>query len=250
MALSQDRIIAVGHTTHPHEREAYEFAVRELPDTDPYRLWAFVDLIAPSGCRYDLDLLVLAYHAIYLVEIKSYPGTVTGDGVDWQVSYPGGERELKENPLRTTNLKAKVLATLLTKQFDRDPAHRNLRRPWGQPLVFLAHQDVDPKLTPAGATHVVTRQTFRDALAFGKFPGAPRTFAATGSTGPSGWPRTGRCWPWAFGRAWPRSRSKGSSCAICWPTARTTRTTSAGTRASRTSAGDDRGANQPKRGRT
>src|SRR4051812_389355 len=103
MALSADRIITPGQTPHAHERDAFDFVVRELPDTDPYRLWAFVDLNDSSrGRRYDLDLLILGYHALYLVEIKSHVGVLTGDEVDWTVAFPGGGRTTFENPLRTT----------------------------------------------------------------------------------------------------------------------------------------------------
>ena len=49
MPLSKDRIVSAGLTPHLHEREAFEFAVAELPDTEPYLLWSFIDLIDASG---------------------------------------------------------------------------------------------------------------------------------------------------------------------------------------------------------
>lgn len=174
MSLPPSRIITPGQTPHAHERDAFDFVVRELPDTDPYRLWAFVDLVDTSGRRHDLDLLILGYHALYLVEVKSHVGTLTGDEVDWQVTFPGGGKDFFENPLRATNLKAKVLASLLDRKFARDPdaSSRGLRPPWVQPLVFLSGPDLKVDLKGAGGMQVVTRETFRQAITRGDFPGA------------------------------------------------------------------------------
>ena len=174
MPLSPDRIITPGQTPHAHERDAFDFVVRELPDTDPYRLWAFVDLIDKSGRRYDIDLLIVGYHALYVVEVKSHVGTLTGDEIDWQVTFPDGGRTVLENPLRATNLKAKVLGSLLDERFARDPdaRARQLRRPWVQPLVFLSGPNLKVNLTGPGGMYVVTRETFVRAITRGEFPGA------------------------------------------------------------------------------
>jgi hypothetical protein len=174
MALSADRIITPGQTPHAHERDAFDFVVRELPDTDPYRLWAFVDLIDGSGRRYDLDLLILGYHALYLVEVKSHVGTLTGDEVDWSVTFPDGGRTTFENPLRTTTHKARVLSSLLDLiDRDHDVNQRGLHRPWVPPLVFLSGSSLNVNLTPAGGMHVVTRRNLREAITRGEFPGSP-----------------------------------------------------------------------------
>lgn len=173
MALSQKRIHTSGQTPHEHERKAFELVVSELPDTDPYHLWGFIDLVDPGGRRYDLDLLIIGYHAIYLVEVKSHPGTLTGDAVDWTFTFPGGGRAVMENPLNTTTHKARVLASLLDKQLARDAQSRGLRAPWVQPLVFLSNEDLRIELRPPGNMHVVTRDTLREAITRGEFAGAP-----------------------------------------------------------------------------
>ena len=75
MALSSGRKVIVGHTPYAHEREALELAFGILPDTDPFQVWANAELLEPStGRLYEIDLLVLGYSALYLVEIKSGPG--------------------------------------------------------------------------------------------------------------------------------------------------------------------------------
>jgi serine/threonine protein kinase len=173
MALSQKRIHTAGQTPHEHERSAFDFVVSELPDVEPYHLWAFLDLIDPRGRRYDIDLLLIGYHAVYLIEVKSHNGTLTGDAVDWTFTFPGGGRSVMENPLHTTTHKARVLASLLEKQLGRDAQSRSPRAPWVQPLVFLSNDDLRIELRPPGNMHVVTRENLRQAITRGEFPGAP-----------------------------------------------------------------------------
>jgi hypothetical protein len=38
VALPKHRVVKVGETLYPHEQEGIEFAISELPDTDPYHL--------------------------------------------------------------------------------------------------------------------------------------------------------------------------------------------------------------------
>src|SRR5262245_11217610 len=135
MPLSQNRVLVQGMTPHPHEQQAIEFIKKALPDSEPYRLWALVTLADPSGRRYEIDALILGYHALYLVEIKSHPATVRGSVVDWVFEFIGGGRSVKENPLRLAEQKSRVLAGLLGRRMPGE-------RPWVEPLIFLAHPDV------------------------------------------------------------------------------------------------------------
>lgn len=167
MTLSNDRVIARGTSAHPHEREAVDFVIRTLPDRDPLRLWALVDLVDKSGRRYDLDLVIIGYHAVYLVEIKSHPGKISGDVVDWHATFPDGGKTSFENPLRLTAHKARVLGSML------DSAYGIAGRPFVQPLVFLSAESLDVRLEAAAMQHVVTRKNFERAITFGEFPGAP-----------------------------------------------------------------------------
>lgn len=66
MPLSKARIVSVGETPYAHEREGIDFAEKSLPDTDPYYLWALVDLLDPTtGRLHELDLVVLGYSCLY-----------------------------------------------------------------------------------------------------------------------------------------------------------------------------------------
>lgn len=171
MPLSQNRVLVQGMTPHPHEQQAIEFIKKALPDSEPYRLWALITLADPSGRRYELDALILGYHALYLVEIKSHPATVSGSVVDWVFEFSGGGRSVKENPLRLADQKARVLASLLERRMPGE-------RPWVEPLIFLSHPDVRIALPEAARTNVVTQGTFAEAITHARFPGVDARMAS------------------------------------------------------------------------
>lgn len=149
--LTPDRILMEGESPHPWEREAMAFIRGALPSTDPYLAAFQVDMHGPSGTLHQLDALVLGYHALYLVEVKSHPGTLDGNCADWTFTFPDGRRRTIENPLRSTAHKAKVLADLLRRAIP-DPA----RCPWVEPLVFLSDRDLVVRLGANFQAGVVT----------------------------------------------------------------------------------------------
>lgn len=169
MPLSSARKVVVGETPHAHEREALEFAYSVMPDSDPFQVWALTELLEPStGKLYELDLLVLGYSALYLVEIKSGPGRYEGDHHEWWRTAAGESRpRFMEGPLSLCNLKAKVLKSRLLSKM-KQPA----RCPYVEPLIFLSAEDIDIRLQPEGRTRVVTRKDLLRALTHHEFVGA------------------------------------------------------------------------------
>lgn len=168
MALSRDRILFLGTTPHLHEEEAIRFIIDALPDNEPYSLWALCQLSDSSGRWYELDALVLGYHALYLVEVKSHPGTVTGDLVDWTFRFPEGREIVRENPLRVTEHKERVLKSLLQREMRREP-------PWVEAMVLLSDPNVQVKLDGQAGAKVVTRANFARAITQGELPQVPAT---------------------------------------------------------------------------
>jgi serine/threonine protein kinase len=168
MALSKHRIHWGGETEYPWEREAIDFVIEGLPDVDPYHVWPLHELLVPStGKLYELDLIVIGKHALYLVEAKSWPGKVTGDVRDWQIHMPGVPRpQMKENPYHLVNRKAKVLATLVRNEL---PAGQSI---WVEPLVFLSSEKLDVKLPENARSHVVERKEIIRALTRADYRGA------------------------------------------------------------------------------
>jgi serine/threonine protein kinase len=165
--LSDKQILLKGRSAHAHEQEALEFIRKELPSTSPLVAWELVELVDPaSGRLHEIDALILGHQALYLVEIKSGPGVYTGDTVDWHRQAPGEPARYMEPPYKLTNLKAKILRSLLNGKMDRSLV------PWIQPLVFLSHENVELKLRNYGDQCVVTRRNFVRAITYNEFPGS------------------------------------------------------------------------------
>lgn len=164
--IGKGRILLEGRSPHAHEQEALTFIREVLPNTDPYHLWELVELVDPgTGRLLEIDALILGYRALYLVEIKSGPGTYEGDTVDWYRSVPGEPTRPMDPPLRATNYKAKVLKSLLQRRMGGAPC------PWVQPLVFLSHQEARLKLRNFGDQCVVLRGGLLKAVQHHDFPG-------------------------------------------------------------------------------
>lgn len=143
--LPSHRVVLQGTTPHVHEQAAIEFVKKALPDSDPFRIWALCDLVDVSGRRYEFDLLVLGYDAIYHIEIKSHPGRVSGDVVDWRFTFPDGSSIVRDNPLQLAERKSRVLSSLLDRKLGPN-------RPFVETLIFLSDAEVKVDLNPgAGA---------------------------------------------------------------------------------------------------
>ncbi|HUY34109.1 MAG TPA: BREX system serine/threonine kinase PglW [Pirellulales bacterium] len=99
----------------PWEREALDFIRQRFPSHEPYRAWSNFEFIADDGSINEVDLLVFTPQGLYLVEIKSRPGRLTGDAGTWTWENEG-RRSTLDNPLIATNFKAKKLRSLLQRQ--------------------------------------------------------------------------------------------------------------------------------------
>ncbi len=160
-----------GASPWPHEREALAFIRTRLPNSEPYRAWSNVEFIAEDGSVNEVDLLVVTARGLFLVEIKSWPGVVFGDGQRWRLRRPDRTETLVDHPLILTNLKAKRLRSLLARQ----PAFRNDRPPWVTPLVFLSSPDLDCRLHDIGRASVCGRDP--DPIGLGIAPPPETGFA-------------------------------------------------------------------------
>ena len=92
MALPEARIHRGRPTPFPWERQALDLVYKHasLSDTDPHQAWELHELYDPSSGRlYEIDLLFISRQGLFLVEIKSHPGVLTGDIVDWTFTENG-----------------------------------------------------------------------------------------------------------------------------------------------------------------
>jgi len=155
MALSEARIHRGRPTPYPWEREALDLVYAGISDIEPYQAWELHELQDPaSGRLYEIDLLFLSRVGLFLVEIKSQPGVLTGDAVDWTFTEPG-RRQAIECPHASVTHKARVLASLLDRHGeDRPFVHAAVFTPnvsavnldGGRPPWLLLQDDVAGRL--------------------------------------------------------------------------------------------------------
>lgn len=136
------------------ERRALDFLRTGLPDHDPYRAWSNFEFQASDGAIYEVDLLVLTKQGFWLVEIKSWPGKITGDLATWNRTHDG-RTVTEDNPLLLANRKAKALVSVLRNQ----QAVKTIRVPWMEAVVFLSADDVRCELTGAARNRVLLKDT-------------------------------------------------------------------------------------------
>ncbi|MPY93362.1 MAG: hypothetical protein GEV08_09930 [Acidimicrobiia bacterium] len=117
-----------------------------LPERDPFRAWANFEVI-DNGWVGEVDLLVLCPRGFYLVEIKSYPGLVTGDPYTWTRQLPEGSPRTEDTPYLGARRKAQRLRSVLDRQLTSAERRARRRIPFVAPLVFLSSPDLVVKLS-------------------------------------------------------------------------------------------------------
>jgi serine/threonine protein kinase len=132
-----------GASPWPHEREALAFIRARFPSYEPYRAWTNVEFIADDGSVNEVDLLAVTPRGVFLVEIKSWRGVLSGDGQRWRRRLPNGSKLVLEHPLVLATRKSKRLRSLLGRQ----RAFKGERLPpYVTALVFLSSPALDCRL--------------------------------------------------------------------------------------------------------
>ena len=83
MPMSLTRWQAVSQSQFAWEREALDWLRHQLPDREPWHAWTNFEFIDEEGKVNEVDALILTPAGLFLVEIKSRPGTVSGDAHTW-----------------------------------------------------------------------------------------------------------------------------------------------------------------------
>jgi len=144
------KFVSIGEPAHDAERQAIRFLVEGLPDT--YTVYGNPWLVERSGVIYELDAVVVAPHAVFVVEIKSYRGTIHGTDSDWWTP------EKRPSPLRLNRKTAQVLKSHL-----RDTTYQ-AGQVWTEGFVFLSATTDSRVRGPASNDRVHTRATLLAAL--------------------------------------------------------------------------------------
>ncbi|AFE10403.1 serine/threonine protein kinase [Corallococcus coralloides DSM 2259] len=144
------KFIQIGEPAHDAERQALRFLVEGLPES--FTVYGNAWLVERSGVVYELDTVVVAPHAIFVVEIKSYRGRIEGTDNDWWLP------EKIRSPLKLNRITSQVLKSHLKN------ASYQAGQVWTEGLVFLsATTDVGVR-GPASNDRVHTRKTILAAL--------------------------------------------------------------------------------------
>ncbi len=134
--------ITVTESQYPWEIDALRFIQEKFPVGADYHAWSNFEFIGPDGSINEIDLLVASPWGLFLVEIKSRPGKLTGDNSVWTWTTPDGRRCTVDNPLILANRKSKRLKSALAQQ----PSVRKVKMPFIQPLVFCSANDLEIRL--------------------------------------------------------------------------------------------------------
>ena len=137
----------VGPPAHAAEEAAQNHVRGLLPGIDPYQGWTNFTFIAhPSRRRREVDLAVLTPRRLFLVEIKSWRGRLTGAHRRWQHTNCRGELREERNPFDLADQKAKELRSRL--EWAAGRLGLRVRVPFVQAAVLLSEPDLSCDLRP------------------------------------------------------------------------------------------------------
>jgi Nuclease-related domain len=142
------------------EQSALEHVKAQMPDAEPYRAWQTFTFTTDQGHVREVDLLIATPGGLFLVEIKSHPGTAGNHRSTWMFR-DGDKNRTFENPLHFTDLKAKELKTQLQR------AARKLRInepvPRIEAVVFLSAEDLKSRLDEFQSQRVYGRDKLENS---------------------------------------------------------------------------------------
>jgi len=143
--VKDGRWVTIAESQFAHEKQGLEIVKALLPDASPFRAWANFEFRDNRGRWHEVDLLVLARETLYLIELKHYRGTLSGNDHVWMRN---GNRA-EDSPLLLTRRKAQYFASLLkdTQRQLGGQASKG-RVPFVQELVFLHNPDFTCELQP------------------------------------------------------------------------------------------------------
>jgi len=137
----------VSTSQYTWETDALDQLRELLPDASPFQAWTnfqFTD----GGRIHEVDALVLTPKGGFVVEIKSWSGTVEGDQGRWTQIRRDGSRQSHPNAVNLTAEKVRALASLVQRNWN--PArHRDAPRTvYLEPLVWFSNPGVRVDLPP------------------------------------------------------------------------------------------------------
>jgi serine/threonine protein kinase len=147
------RHIPKGRPVHEGEARGIQALVKALPDN--YVVFTNLELPADRpGQTFEHDAIVIAPHAVFTVELKSWHGRIVGNRDRWTLA----DGTSKPSPIPLILSKARVLKGRLQSR------RRELGSIWVAGLVFLSAPDAVARITPDFESYVATLDEIGRAL--------------------------------------------------------------------------------------
>ena len=155
MPDSESRWVEVSPSQFAHEREGLDSVRSWLLQLGPaYRAWSNFEFRDSQGGWHEVDLLVLGPRGLFLIELKHYYGTLSGDDTRWRRN--GGRVET--SPLLLARRKAQRLASKLKDAARQWAIERKVEVgnvvgivPYVEEAVFLHHETFVSHLSGSAA---------------------------------------------------------------------------------------------------
>ncbi|MEI7849643.1 MAG: nuclease-related domain-containing protein, partial [Chloroflexota bacterium] len=110
---------------NPSEAQVVQLLMDRLPNT--YTLIPNAEIIQRGSSPFEYDLIVIAPHAVYVVEVKRWLGGIQGDDYTWLVD---GIHH-RQNPWLTANNKSRVLKSAIESRMP------GLGRTWAEAVIAI-----------------------------------------------------------------------------------------------------------------
>ena len=162
------KFIPLGEPAHDAERQALRFLVDNLAST--YTVYGNPWVVERSGVVYETDAVVVAPHAVFVVEMKAYRGVIEGTDYDWYVPGP------VKSPIGLNRKTAQVLNGMMKR------ASYEAGQIWVQGLVFLSAASTCNVQGAASRDRIHLRRTIVAALQDPAFIGRLASRAITPNT--------------------------------------------------------------------
>jgi len=162
------RHVAKGPPVHDAEARGIQALVRALPDN----YWVFSNIELGSdrrGQTFEHDAIVLAPHAVFTIELKSWGGRIVGNRDRWTLA----DGAVVPSPLPLILAKARVLKGRLQTR------RRELGSVWVQGIVLLSAADATAQITRDFEHFVVNLDGVRRALVDPAWLGHPTPITST-----------------------------------------------------------------------
>lgn len=141
--MANPRIYAFAEPENDGERRVISYLDQKLPPE--FRIYHTMERHGGSQ-TYEWDILVLAPHALFCLEIKDWPGHIVGNDRDWLLNNGA----IRRNPYPLIARKARILKNIL---LERDAF---LKSVWVEPLVVIADERTELSISGNCASAIVT----------------------------------------------------------------------------------------------